>query len=183
MHDLGIVFRHALRPRILTLIDAWGEGSPADLAAALDEPIGNIAYHTKVLHRLGWLELDRTERRRGGSRHVYRIGTRPYIDDETWELLPRALRRALTHLALREIFETARSALRDGGFDAAGAHVDRLRLRLDDDGTRAVSDLLARVLEEAQAIQDQGGERDGAPRAESMLVILHYRTAGSDAAS
>lgn len=174
--DFGTVFRHALRPRILTLIDAWGEGSPSDLAAALDVRVSTVAYHTKVLHEIGWLVLDRTERRRGGSRHVYRIATRPYIDDDGWERLPRALRRALTHLALGEIFGTARTALKAGGFDASGAHVDRLRLRLDDDGTRALSDVLSRALQDAQRLQDQSDERAAADRDESLLVILHYLT-------
>jgi DNA-binding transcriptional ArsR family regulator len=176
MDDLGRIFRHPLRPLILELVDERGEASPADLAAALGAPLTGVSYHTKVLRDLGWLVLARTERRGGGLRHVYRLGKRPFIDDDEWERLPRSIRRGLTRQTLSQILGTATTALKTGGFDDAGAHIDRLRLRLDADASRELSALLTRTLEEAVALRDRSNARAAAGRPESVLAILHYRS-------
>jgi hypothetical protein len=177
MDDLAQIFRHALRPLILELIDERREASPADIAAALGARLGDVSYHTKVLHDLGWLVLARTERRGGGLRHVYRLGSRPFIGDDEWERLPRSIRRGLTRQTLSQIFNSAAGALKAGGFDDAGAHIDRVPLRLDDEGTRQLSAMLTRTLEEAQAIQERSDARGAPTHGESILAILHHRRA------
>jgi hypothetical protein len=178
MDDLARMFRHALRPRILVAVDRQGEASPADVARMIGAPLESVSYHVKVLHRSGWLVLARIERRHGGRRHVYRVAAPPFIDDPTWERLPRGVRRGLTHQALQQVLQTSTAALKAGGFDDAGAHVDRLALRLDADGARELSALLTRALTDSRAIQARSSARD-AP--ESLLVILHYwlRDSGS----
>jgi DNA-binding transcriptional ArsR family regulator len=178
--DLTQIFRHALRPLILEAIDELGEASPADIAAALGAPLGHVSYHTKVLHRLGWLVLARIERRRGGTRHVYRIGQRPFIDDEAWERLPRSVRRGLARQTLTQILGAAATALKAGGFDAAGAHVDRVPLRLDPAGVRELSALLTKTLAEATEVQQRSDARAGGERAESVMAILHFRKRGTE---
>lgn len=35
---------------------ADGDASPSQLSHALDEPLGNVAYHVRILHRLGLVE-------------------------------------------------------------------------------------------------------------------------------
>lgn len=174
MNALAQIFRHPLRPLILSLIDQRGEASPADVAVALGASLGDVSYHTKVLHELGWLALARTERRRGGLRHVYTVATRPFIDDDEWERLPRAVRRRLARQTLSEIFSGAATALRAGGFDDAGAHIDRLSLRLDAQGGRELSALLTSTLDGAQAILHRSEARGAGPRSESVLAILHH---------
>jgi DNA-binding transcriptional ArsR family regulator len=177
VEDLTQIFRHALRPLILEAIDELGEASPADIAAALGAPLGHVSYHTKVLHRLGWLVLARIERRRGGTRHVYRIRQRPFIDDEAWERLPRSVRRGLTRQTLTQVLSAAATALRTGGFDAAGAHIDRVPLRLDAAGVQELSALLTRTLAEAAEVQERSDDRAAAARSESVMAILHFRKA------
>lgn len=50
--------------------------SPSEIAAALDQPLGNISYHVRQLIDLGLLQLDRTTPVRGTVEHHYRIHTR-----------------------------------------------------------------------------------------------------------
>ncbi len=176
--DAARILRHGLRARILSVLAERGEASPADVAAALGAPLGNVSYHTKVLREAAWIELARVERRRGGERHVYRVRVPPFIDDATWELLPLALRRGLAHQSLQRILHTAPAALRAGGFDDASAHVDLTVLRLSPEGLRELSDLLASTIQQAQALA--GSRRANGPP--TMLVVLHYGLDGTPGA-
>jgi DNA-binding transcriptional ArsR family regulator len=180
--DTAQIFRHALRSRILEVIVEHGEASPADIASALGAPIGNVSYHAGVLREAGWIELARRERRRGGERHVYRVAIPPYIDDATWELLPRAIRRGLVNQSLDRLFRTAGIALRTGGFDGAGAHVDVVPLRLDAQGLSELSALLSETLERSQEIRRRSDQRGGADAANTTLAVLHYRVTSAGAA-
>jgi DNA-binding transcriptional ArsR family regulator len=46
--------------------------SPSDVAVELGEPLGVVAYHFRVLHTAGLIELVGTDRRRGGIQSFYR---------------------------------------------------------------------------------------------------------------
>jgi DNA-binding transcriptional ArsR family regulator len=109
---------HPLRARILTELDS-GESSPKELAARLDEKLGNVSYHVRILARLGLIELVRTTPRRGAVEHHYRSLPRPgavlhlelSLDDRGWTEASAAfeeLRGSLAAIAER------RSGLRSG---------------------------------------------------------------------
>jgi DNA-binding transcriptional ArsR family regulator len=59
--------------RVQILVTAESEAiSPTDMAMALREPLGVVAYHFRVLHSSGLIELVSTERRRGSIQSFYR---------------------------------------------------------------------------------------------------------------
>jgi DNA-binding transcriptional ArsR family regulator len=59
--------------RVQILVTAESEAiSPSDMAVALREPLGVVAYHFRVLHSAGLIELVSTERRRGSIQSFYR---------------------------------------------------------------------------------------------------------------
>ncbi len=60
-----------MRARALSLIVA-GPKSPARIAAELGLDVRSVAYHVRVLKRLGCIELVETRQRRGAVEHVYR---------------------------------------------------------------------------------------------------------------
>ena len=62
---------HPLRVQILATAESEAV-SPGDLAVALGEPLGVVAYHFRVLHTVGLIELVSTERRRGSIQNFYR---------------------------------------------------------------------------------------------------------------
>lgn len=64
-----------LRAQALTLISK-GIASPKLIAAELDLDLRNVAYHVRVLKRLGCIELVETEKRRGAVEHIYRVTER-----------------------------------------------------------------------------------------------------------
>jgi DNA-binding transcriptional ArsR family regulator len=61
-----------VRARALELL-AEGPKSPKSIAAALDADLRSVAYHVRVLRKLGCIELVETLPRRGAVEHVYRI--------------------------------------------------------------------------------------------------------------
>src|SRR5262245_55677502 len=113
----SLLLAHALRDRLLFAYQ-FGPASPSDLARRTGEPLNLVSYHTRVLLRHGWLELVRTEQRRGGTASVYRATAPGFIEDDEWRRLPLQRRRALIRSLIAVASEEARRAARAGGFDA-----------------------------------------------------------------
>ncbi len=85
---------HPLRHRILEELNAK-QASPSDLAEQLNEPLGNVSYHVKVLLENEAIELVDTQPVRGALEHIYRATTRPFWDDKQWARLPISVRNQL----------------------------------------------------------------------------------------
>jgi DNA-binding transcriptional ArsR family regulator len=94
---------HPVRIRALQVLNTR-VASPSELARELDEPLGNVAYHVKILEENDAIELVRTAPVRGALEHFYRATTdvtstwlnldgRAY--DEVAGLLSSAVDRAL----------------------------------------------------------------------------------------
>src|SRR5688572_14269955 len=130
-HARPRVLPHPLRDRLLFEYGAR-EASPSDLARRLELPLNLVSWHTGVLVRSGALELVRTERRRGGTAHLYRAARSSMIADEEWSALPPALRRRLVRELLATVTDGSRDAALAGGFDSDQAHLWRWPLELDD---------------------------------------------------
>jgi len=64
-----------LRAQALSLISE-GIASPKLIAAELDLDLRSVAYHVRVLRRLGCIELVDTEKRRGAVEHIYKVTER-----------------------------------------------------------------------------------------------------------
>jgi DNA-binding transcriptional ArsR family regulator len=177
---------HPLRLRILELVIERREASPLTISRQLGQPLATVSRHIRVLRDLGFVELARTEPRRGAVEHFYRAVQRAYLDDQTWELLSVTMRRGLVRQTFRRIFSEAAWSGGRGGFDPAGAHLDRLPLCLDEEGLAELSAALTEMLGEALAIQARVDERSassrepGQARGElngrdaSILVLMHF---------
>lgn len=62
---------HPLRVRMLRILSDR-IASPNQLATIVEEPLGTVAYHVRVLVENGCLVLEGTRRRRGAIEHFYR---------------------------------------------------------------------------------------------------------------
>ncbi len=62
---------HPLRAKALPLF-AEGATSPIQVAKQLDVDVSHLAYHIRVLRKLGLIELVETRQRRGALEHFYR---------------------------------------------------------------------------------------------------------------
>ncbi len=68
---LAKALSNEVRARALDLLSA-GPMSPKEIAAELGLDVRGLAYHVRVLKKLGCIELVETRPRRGAVEHVYR---------------------------------------------------------------------------------------------------------------
>jgi DNA-binding transcriptional ArsR family regulator len=173
---------HPLRLLLVELITERGEASPVELARALRFPLATVSHHVRFLRDLGYLELTRTEPRRGAIEHFYRVIAPPFIDADEWEQLSVSVRRGLAGRTLRRIVRDAAAAGPSGGFDGGRAHVDRMLLELDADGRKELSDALVAVLKLTQEIQRRSdarrGDRARGDAERSELAVLLFGLPG-----
>ncbi len=59
--------------------------SPHELAKELNQPLGDVAYHFKILSELELIELVKTEQRHGATVHYYRANDSLRDPEETQE--------------------------------------------------------------------------------------------------
>jgi DNA-binding transcriptional ArsR family regulator len=165
---------HPLRLRLLTIFNER-VASPSDLAAELGEPIGNVSYHTRILARLGCVELVKTKQVRGAIEHYYRAVVRPVFSDEDWAELPKSIRKSLADAVLAEIADDMGAAATEGGFDREDVHLTRTPLTLDLKGWQELNELLQEVGDKALDIQAESAARlqsDGASDSEAAALVL-----------
>lgn len=151
-------FTHPLRVAILARLDEVVL-SPKELAAELDAPLSVVSYHVKELDRLEFIELVRTEQRRGAVQHWYTSKKRPEWGDETWAGLPDAAKREIVGIALARLEAAVTEAAAEGGFDRADVHMSRATIELDLRGWSELTQLLAETLKRIDAINERASVR------------------------
>ena len=65
---------HPIRLAVLTMAES-DPVSASEAAVRLGEPLGTVAYHFRVLHTAGLVELVSEERRRGSVESFYRTAS------------------------------------------------------------------------------------------------------------
>jgi DNA-binding transcriptional ArsR family regulator len=165
---------HPLRLRLLTIFNER-VASPSDLAAELGEPIGNVSYHTRILARLGCVELVKTKQVRGAVEHYYRAVVRPVFSDDDWAELPLSIRKSLAGAVLTEIADDMGASANAGGFDRDEVHLSRTTVTLDSQGWQDLNEALQEVSDRALEIQAESAARlqsDGATDSEAAALVL-----------
>ena len=174
---------HPLRQRILVHLNEK-VASPSELSSELDVPIGNVAYHVKILVENEAVELVDTAQRRGAIEHFYRATVRPELSDEHWARLPLSVRRALFDDTIQDIWTHVAAAAGEGGMDDARTHVSWVPLDLDELGYRDVVALLGETLERVMGIQaeveDRAEANGGAREHQTEVAILHFHRAAPE---
>ena len=170
---LAKALSHPLRQQLLA---AYNEAvtSPSELAVRLGRPVNEVAYHTKRLAELGFIELVRTERG-PGVKHFYQAAVKVDLDDESWQALPAGLQQALAMTTIKQVMDEAAEAARAGSMET-DAHGSRLPLELDDAAWDELARLLLEVLERAQELSRQSAARrtSGTNLRPSLLALLHF---------
>ena len=85
-------FSHPLRVKILEALTE-GPASPSVLADRFDLPLGNVSYHTRILHDMRLIQLVKTTPVRGTIEHTYalKVGAAVMLA-ERYEGLAKTLR-------------------------------------------------------------------------------------------
>lgn len=151
-------YAHPLRLQILSLLDNR-VASPKQIAAELDTPLPNTAYHVRQLAALGLVELVRRTTRGGAIEHHYTAKVRPTVPDEVWADLPGIVKRALSGGILQSAISAMVAAADAGGFDKEDTHFTRTRGRVDEKAWRAISRELMKTLKKVEQLIDESEER------------------------
>jgi DNA-binding transcriptional ArsR family regulator len=151
-------YAHPLRLQILSLLDNR-VASPKQIAAELDTPLPNTAYHVRQLASLGLVELVRRTARGGAIEHHYTAKVRPTIPDEVWVDLPEIVKRAYSSGSLQQAIPQLIAAVDAGGFMAEEAHFSRTPARLDTKGWKAISRELLKTLHRVEKLVEDSEAR------------------------
>jgi DNA-binding transcriptional ArsR family regulator len=170
---------HPVRVQILRVL---GEriASPIQIAKLIGEPVGTVAYHTRVLLRFDFIELAKTEARRGATEHFYKAKPESFLGPQAWGTAPRLLRGGITATAFRELSKQVAAALEAGTFqEREGSGLSSLPLRLDEEGWRQIQEILSRadqaVIEAGKQAALRLAEDPGIP---VVVVMTAFEAAG-----
>lgn len=177
-----------LRQRILIALNKR-VASPSELSKELDEPLGNVSYHVRILVQCEAIELVKTAPVRGALEHFYRATVRNHFDDDSWADLPDSVRRALFGQTLKQIWSHVTSASEAGGLDDPQNHISWITPELDEQGFEEMVEHVNASLERAMEIQEEAANRRAAEPPGSAeesyrteLVLMHFHR-GSPASS
>jgi predicted transcriptional regulator len=163
--------------RILAMLDEE-PASPAVLGPKLGVPVSRVAYHVRVLHELGLIELVSTRQRRGAVEHFYRTRQHPRFTDEAWDNLDIVSKQRVLTSILESSHEYAMRSAAAGGFDEPDAHFTTTRMKLDEEGWQQIASLSKQWLEEVAAVEADAAARiaeDPHSAVDAGLVIQFFK--------
>jgi hypothetical protein len=154
------------------------DGEPHEIAAELDTPLSNTAYHVRQLASLGLLKLVRRRQRRGSIEHFYTAAVRPRLYDEIWSRLPGIVKRAIVGGKLGQIVKEVIRAAEAGGFDADDVHLTRTQTAFTREGWEAPAKELAATLHRLDQLKvEDAARRKADPHAETVdttVVMMQF---------
>ncbi|HEX5983267.1 MAG TPA: winged helix-turn-helix domain-containing protein [Solirubrobacterales bacterium] len=167
---------HPVRARALTVLNQR-VASPSQLAAEQGEAVGYVAYHVRVLHELGLIELVDTRQVRGATEHFYRGAVKPYLSDDFWARLPADARNGISVTGLDVLNRAIREAFEADTFDArTDRHLSNVTLDLDERGWREAQALLNSCLEGLLRIGAESEARDGDPTVRATFGLMGFES-------
>ncbi len=150
---------HPVRVQALIILNER-IASPNEISKELDQSVGHVSYHIKVLKECECIELVDTAPRRGAMEHYYRATDRAFLDAEEWAALPASIRPGLSASGLKTVFNDASSALLAGTFDKrVDRHLSWTPMIVDEQGWEELKAGLEGMLEKILEIQSSSAER------------------------
>lgn len=174
---LAKALAHPLRVQLLHILNEQ-VSSPNRLSKELDEPLGNVSYHIKVLLDYECIELVKKEPRRGALEHYYRALKRPVFNDPEWIKLPSSTQRGISRAVLEAIGRDVSEALVAGTFDEReDSHVSRTSMIVDEQGWDDIASLLTATMDRVQEIKDEATARlgeAGTTGIDTRVELMHF---------
>lgn len=168
------VLSHPVRCRALTIL-ADREASPVEIARELDLEPSHVAYHVRLLHDDGLIELTEEVPRRGSIEHRYRAVFFA-LDSEEYAELTAEERAVFSRMIFSFAAADANCAFSAGSFaERPDHHITRFPMQVDEAGWTEVNRLYDQLLTELYRIKKESGDRlDEA--AEKGVPVLAFST-------
>jgi DNA-binding transcriptional ArsR family regulator len=162
---------HPLRVKILEVLNVR-QASPNELAEILSYPLGNVAYHTRVLEKCDCIELLGTERRRGAVEHFFRAKPRSYIGHQDWRKVPRSVRNEVSGASLEAFLDRVFDALEAGTIDdREDTTLSWTTMAVDELGWNEATEVLGEAITRLQAVHEQSRARLEISGGEAMPIV------------
>lgn len=163
---------HPLRVEILMILNER-TASPNELSKELNEGLGQVSYHVKVLRDYKCIELVGTTPRRGAVEHYYRATSRAFLTDSDWRALPESVKPGLSADLLQVIVDDAVAALEGGTFHRRDEHHESWTpMLVDQQGWQDIADTLAGALDRVLEIQAEAAGRLAKSEEESIPISV-----------
>lgn len=163
---------HPLRVEILQVLNER-EASPNELMGMLRQPLGNVAYHSRVLEKCGCIEEVRTVQRRGAVEHYFRAVPRSYIGHQDWRRVPRSVRGGVSGASIDGFLSRVFAALEEGTIDdREDTILNWMSLAVDQVGWVQVAEVLGEALSRLQAVHEQSRQRLEITGEEATAMIV-----------
>jgi DNA-binding transcriptional ArsR family regulator len=158
---------HPLRVRILEALQGQN-ASTSELAAELRVPLGNVAYHRRVLNKCGCLDKVGTVQVRGATEYFYTATPRSFIGHQDWRRAPLSVRAGVTEETLRTFVAKVGAAIDADTIDRReDTTLNWMPITVDEQGWRETAQVLDRALSELMAVAARSRGRlddaDGIP--------------------
>jgi DNA-binding transcriptional ArsR family regulator len=171
---------HPVRIQILRSLQGR-VASPREISEEISVRLPNVSYHTRVLQRIGVIELVKTRQRRGAVEHYYRAKGTLRITDRVWDQVPEIVKSAMAGAAIDQAVRSITSAASLDGFSRKEAVVTRLVMDLDEQGFRDLSAAAGALIERAAEIENECARRRAsdhdAPSLPTGLVTMMFEAA------
>jgi DNA-binding transcriptional ArsR family regulator len=162
-HPLRVVLLNALTEQTL---------SPNQLKSIVDEHLGHVSYHVRVLEKCDAVELVDLKQRRGATEHFFRATPRAFLGSPDWRRVPKVFRRAVSGASLHTFMDKAIKALEKGKLDADDAAVTWMPLAVDTKGRQEVADICQAATDDLLAIQKKNRRRLARSKTEATTYIV-----------
>jgi DNA-binding transcriptional ArsR family regulator len=150
---------HPVRVQALNILNER-VASPNEISKELDQTVGHVSYHIKVLKECECIELVDTAPRRGAMEHYYRATDRAFLDADEWAALPDSIRPGMSASGIKTVFNDVSSALLAGTFDKRiDRHLSWTTMLVDEQGWDEVKAGLEGMLERVLEIQGSSAQR------------------------
>jgi len=171
---------HPLRAQILGVLEQR-TASPSELADELDARLGTVSYHVRELARFGLVKLVKKTPRRGAIEHHYRA-TETRITEAGWAATPQVVKESMVRSALEQISTFVNAAAIEDSFNRDEAHLNRIRLAVDERGWQELSRELTRLLDKLPKIEEASRKRltrsnHEDERSVTVVVTMRFDTA------
>lgn len=170
--ELVRALAHPLRVDILQILNEQ-DASPNDLMQMLGKPLGNVAYHTRVLEKCGCVEMVRTVQRRGAVEHYFRAVPRSYIGHQEWRKVPRSVRSEISGASVDSFMARVIDALQDGTLDdREDTTLNWMSMAVDEAGWGQAAEVLEEAIARLQTVHEQSRQRLAATGEEPTPMIV-----------
>lgn len=175
---LVMVLAHPVRVQALHILHRRGLATPKEIGDEIGIANGVAAYHIRELRKVGWVELVKTEPRRGATAHFYRATKKAIFTDEEWVIVPPQLRASIVDMELRQTGKLLSRSLESGSFEErANRHHSMYEVTVDQEGWDESMAILAQTMEQLLEVAAKSDERNSDERIPMVISIIGFEKA------